>query len=156
MGASRVMTVILLHGCTVDLLFTTGISESWCGWRWRLPTMTQGLYCSTIWSVWKATVVRHWVSCQDLHSIILCYCWIHIGCPALIRMDHGTENGLIGTTHITFRSQHTDNLSGANSIRYGKSPANVVSFQYALWCQSTHDLTFSCCSHSGLRVGGPS
>jgi len=41
-------------------------------------------------------------------------------------MDYGTENGLIGSTHIAFRSSHTDDLSGANSIRYGKSPANVV------------------------------
>ena len=44
-------------------------------------------------------------------NIVLYY----IGCAALIRMDRGTENGLIGTTHITFRSQHTDDLSGANS-----------------------------------------
>ena len=58
--------------------------------------------------------------------------FICIGCPALIRMDHGTENGLVGTTHITFRAQHTDNLSGANSIRYGRSPANVVSSQWEL------------------------
>ena len=42
-------------------------------------------------------------------------------------MDHGTENGLIATTQIMFRTQHSDDLSGANSIRYGKSPANVVS-----------------------------
>ena len=49
-----------------------------------------------------------------------------LGCPALIRIDDGTET-LIGTTHIAFRSQQNDELSGANSIRYGKSPANVVS-----------------------------
>ena len=49
------------------------------------------------------------------------------GCPALIRMDHGTENGLIGSTHIAFRCNHTDDLQGVNSIHYGKSPANVVS-----------------------------
>ena len=45
----------------------------------------------------------------------------------LIRMDHGIENGLVGTTQIGFRACGTDSLAGPNSIRYGTSPANVVS-----------------------------
>ena len=52
---------------------------------------------------------------------------MHVGCPTLVRMDHGTENGDVATAQIAFRSLHDDSLSGANSIRYGKSPANVVS-----------------------------
>ena len=59
-----------------------------------------------------------------LCSILSASC---IGCPTLIRMDHGTENGLVGTTQIGFRACGTDSLAGPNSIRYGTSPANVVS-----------------------------
>ena len=47
-------------------------------------------------------------------------------------MDHGTENGLVATSQIAFRSQHTDSLCGVNSVRYGASPANVVSTLAAL------------------------
>ena len=48
------------------------------------------------------------------------------GCPTQIRSDHGTENGLVAATQISFRSNGTDNLAGRNSFRYGTSPANVV------------------------------
>ena len=72
----------------------------------------------------------------------------YIGCPALIRMDHGTDNGLIGTTHIAFRSQQNDELSGANSFRYGKSPANVVS-------SIVYTCTYVNVIHFG-KAGGPS
>lgn len=67
-------------------------------------------------------------------------------------MDYGTENGLIATTQIMFRSQHSDDLSGANSIRYGKSPANVVS----LLCKNNTSATASGCMllHRGLKAGG--
>lgn len=47
------------------------------------------------------------------------------GCPTQIRSDHGTENGLVAATQISFRSNGTDNLAGRNSFRYGTSPANV-------------------------------
>ena len=47
-------------------------------------------------------------------------------------MDRGTENGLVATTQIAFRSQHSDGLNGGNSIRYGASPANVVSCMHLI------------------------
>lgn len=54
----------------------------------------------------------------------------NIGCPSIVRMDRGTENGQVATTQIAFRSQHSDSLNGHNSIRYGASPANVVINNY--------------------------
>lgn len=65
-----------------------------------------------------------------MYCVALYGCYSHLpinaGCPALIRIDYGTENEPIGTTHIMFQLQHSDVLSGANSIHYGKSSANVV------------------------------
>ncbi len=47
-------------------------------------------------------------------------------CPCIVRMDCGTENVGIGAIHTAFHMQHTDSLAEL-SVRYGKSPANVVS-----------------------------
>ena len=48
------------------------------------------------------------------------------GCPAIVRIDHGTENGLLAAAQIGFRSSCTDEYAGRKSVRYGSSPANVV------------------------------
>lgn len=45
-----------------------------------------------------------------------------------MRVDPGTENGLLAAAQIAFRSSGTDSLAGNKSLRYGPSPANVVSF----------------------------
>ena len=50
-----------------------------------------------------------------------------LGCPAVVRFDPGMENGLLAAAQIAFRSCGTDSLAGNKSIRYGPSPANVVS-----------------------------
>ena len=51
----------------------------------------------------------------------------HVGCPTMLRMDHGTENGLAAAAQIVFRRDGADALAGEKSVRYGTSPANSVS-----------------------------
>ncbi len=46
----------------------------------------------------------------------------------MLRCDHGTENGSTAVAQIAFRSNGSDSLAG-KSVRYGSSPANVVSVQ---------------------------
>ena len=38
------------------------------------------------------------------------------GCPRVIRIDHGVENGLIAEAQIALRMNDSDNLAGAGSI----------------------------------------
>lgn len=46
------------------------------------------------------------------------------GVPSLMRVDRGTENSIIAFVQPTLRSQHSDDLSGENSFRYGRSSSN--------------------------------
>ena len=55
---------------------------------------------------------------------------MHIGGPHVIRVDHGVENGLIAEAQIPLRMNHSDNLAGAGSIRYGSSLTNSVCIHY--------------------------
>lgn len=56
-----------------------------------------------------------------------------IGCPTVLRCDHGTENSLITTAQISFRMFHEDTLAAEKSVIYGASTANTVCIrQYRL------------------------
>ena len=50
----------------------------------------------------------------------------------MIRCDCGTENTLIAEAQAAMRANHTDTLAGDKSVRFGTSPANVVSTVYCL------------------------
>ena len=52
---------------------------------------------------------------------------LYIGCPRVVRADHGTENCLVAKVHIGFRMHHSDDLAGVKSFIYGPSTANTVS-----------------------------
>ena len=59
---------------------------------------------------------------------ICIYIYIYIiGCPRIVRADHGTENALVAEMQIAFRFNHTDSLAGQKSFIYGPSTANIVS-----------------------------
>jgi hypothetical protein len=45
----------------------------------------------------------------------------------VLRMDPGTENGVMCAIHAVFRDGAADSLSGSNSYRYGKSVHNQAS-----------------------------
>lgn len=47
-----------------------------------------------------------------------------LGCPRVVRVDPGTENGLTCTIQSFLRRTGTDALAGRSSYRYGKSTAN--------------------------------
>lgn len=49
-----------------------------------------------------------------------------LGCPRILRADHGTENAIAAQAHIAFRLRHTDRLAGSKSFIYGPSTANIV------------------------------
>ena len=49
-----------------------------------------------------------------------------IGCPRVLRSDHGTENCHLATAQITFRFYGTDALPANGSFRYG----NLLQTQY--------------------------
>lgn len=51
-----------------------------------------------------------------------------IGCPSVLRADHGTENCVIAKVHIAFRMNHGDSFAGPKSFFYGPSTANIVRF----------------------------
>ena len=42
-------------------------------------------------------------------------------------MDRGTENTKIAALQFSFREDHSDEYAGTCSIRFGTSPANIVS-----------------------------
>ena len=44
----------------------------------------------------------------------------------VIRMDRGTENGLVGAVQYALREHGTDSCASEKSFRYGTSPANIV------------------------------
>ena len=46
------------------------------------------------------------------------------GCPAIVRSDCGTENGIVAAMQCQFRSTSTDRFSGENSHIYGSSHSN--------------------------------
>ena len=37
----------------------------------------------------------------------------HVGCPTVLRTDHGSENGLVAAAQIAFRRDGADALAGA-------------------------------------------
>ena len=43
-------------------------------------------------------------------------------------MDRGTENTKIAAVQFSFREDHSDEYAGTRSIRFGTSPANIVSY----------------------------
>lgn len=43
-----------------------------------------------------------------------------------MRFDRGVENGFIAEAQVALRMNHSDNLAGAGSVRYGSSPTNSV------------------------------
>ena len=45
-------------------------------------------------------------------------------CPAVIRSDRGTENGLLREMQVFIRRNHGDQHAAENSFRYGKSTTN--------------------------------
>ena len=47
-----------------------------------------------------------------------------------MRFDRGVENSLIAEAQVALRMNHSDNLAGAGSVRYGSSPTNSV-YKYA-------------------------
>ena len=49
-----------------------------------------------------------------------------VGCPELVRMDHGTENVKVAECQIALRMGHTDCRAKERSIQYGSSPTNSV------------------------------
>ncbi len=51
---------------------------------------------------------------------------VNVGCPTVLRVDHGTENGLAATAQIAFRRDGADSLAGDKSAHYGTSPADIV------------------------------
>ena len=51
----------------------------------------------------------------------------HVGCPTVLRMYHGSENGLAAAAQIAFQRDGADALAGEKSVCYGTSPANSVS-----------------------------
>ena len=55
--------------------------------------------------------------------IRVCY---HVGCPSIVRADHGTENTTLAAAHMALRHQHHDDLSGSKSFRFGSSTTNTV------------------------------
>ena len=57
-----------------------------------------------------------------ISSILL----INLGCPRVLRADHGTENSVIAKMHIAFRMHHGDSIAGSKSFMYGPSTANIV------------------------------
>ena len=42
-------------------------------------------------------------------------------------MDRGTENTKVAALHYAFRENDNDEYAGTNSVRFGTSPANIVS-----------------------------
>ena len=46
----------------------------------------------------------------------------------MLRMDNGTENGLIHDIQIVLRSDHEDNVSGERSSITGASTSNQVRY----------------------------
>ena len=52
--------------------------------------------------------------------------YVIIGCPSIIRSDHGTENTILASTHMALRHYHNDEFSGEKSFRYGASTTNTV------------------------------
>jgi hypothetical protein len=50
-----------------------------------------------------------------------------LGFPRLLRVDPGTENGILCAIHATLREDAADELRGKKSYRYGKSTSNQVS-----------------------------
>ena len=42
-------------------------------------------------------------------------------------MDKGTENNRLAQVQVAFRTNHSDELADEKSVRFGTSPANVVS-----------------------------
>ena len=47
--------------------------------------------------------------------IIVCY---HVGCPSIVRADHGTENTTFAAAH-GLRHQHHDDFSGNKRFEFG-------------------------------------
>ena len=43
------------------------------------------------------------------------------GCPAIVRIDHGTENGLLAAAQIGFRSSCTDDYATSSGCRLSPS-----------------------------------
>ena len=55
------------------------------------------------------------------------YCnYLSIGVPRMIRMDKGTENGLIGHIQVVLRQHDQDSVRGEKSVVLGPSTANQV------------------------------
>lgn len=73
----------------------------------------------------KGLEYRFFIS--KLYYESLCYLLQCIGCPTILRMDYGTENGLTGAAQAAFCMNDGDSLAGEKSAMYGTSPANIVS-----------------------------
>ena len=46
--------------------------------------------------------------------------------PSYLRMDRGTETGVMGTMHVFLRNQHGDMMDATETVIYGPSTANQV------------------------------
>lgn len=72
---------------------------------------------------------------QAIFSVFAHYLASHLisllGCPRIIRADHGTENCTVAKIHIAFRMDHADSLAGSKSFIYGRSTSNIVGFAFA-------------------------
>ena len=51
-----------------------------------------------------------------------------VGCPKVVRADHGTENCVVAKLQIAFWFHHGDHLAGSKSFINGPPTANIVSF----------------------------
>ncbi len=69
-----------------------------------------------------------------------------------MRFDPGTENGLLAAAQIAFRSCGSDTLAGNKSIRYGPSPANVVSATSIKACCVSKQCTVHYIENRGVVV----
>ena len=63
------------------------------------------------------------------------------GCPTVVRADCGTENTCVCDFQLFLRMDGTDDYSGTNSFKYGKSTSNQRI--EALWCMLRKQCTQS-------------
>lgn len=49
-----------------------------------------------------------------------------VGCPSIVRSDHGTENTILAACHMALRHDHNDEFNGEKSFRFGSSTTNTV------------------------------
>ena len=62
------------------------------------------------------------------------------GCPSVVHMDKGTENNKLAQVQCAFRTGNSDELAAEKSIRFGTSPANIVSMHVLLHLCMQYDM----------------